>query len=56
MAQISMIREGQHVLRENKTFDRKPATRAWIEKREAELAKPGALEAVNTVRSSATLG
>jgi hypothetical protein len=55
MAQISIIREGRHVLRENKTFDRKPAARAWIDKREAELAKPGAIAAARAAPAAATL-
>ena len=55
MAQISIFREGRHVLRENKTFDRKPAARAWIEKREAELAKPGAIAAARAAPAAATL-
>jgi integrase len=56
MAQISIMREGRIVLRENKTFDRKPGARAWIEKREAELAKPGAIAAARAAPTSATLG
>ena len=55
MAQISIFREGRHVLRENKTFDRKPAARAWIEKREAELAKPGTIAAARAAPAAATL-
>ncbi|AWN44569.1 site-specific integrase [Methylobacterium durans] len=31
--------------RETRTFDRRPAARAWIEKRQKELAQPGALAA-----------
>ena len=44
LAKIAIMREGVVVLRESRTFDRKPAARAWIEKREKELAVPGALE------------
>ncbi len=47
LAKISIMREGIVVLRESRTFDRKPAARAWIEKREKELAVPGALERVH---------
>jgi hypothetical protein len=55
MAQISIIRERRHVLRENETFDRKPAARAWNDKREAELAKPGAIAAARAAPTAATL-
>jgi integrase len=44
MAQISVMRDRIIVRRENRTFDRRPAAAAWINKREAELAKPGGLE------------
>jgi integrase len=44
MAQISIQRDGKSV-RENRTFDRKPAATAWINKREKELSEPGALAA-----------
>jgi hypothetical protein len=37
------MRKGTIVHRESRTFDRKQAA-AWLEKRETELAKPGALE------------
>ena len=43
-AQIAIMRERKLVWRENKTFDRKPAARAWLKKREAELEQPGALQ------------
>ncbi|MDR3448192.1 MAG: hypothetical protein P4M15_00310, partial [Alphaproteobacteria bacterium] len=43
MAQIMLMREGKIAHRENQTFDRKPAAAAWIKKREAELARPGAV-------------
>lgn len=43
MAQIAIRRDG-HVHRETKTFDRKQAASAWLEKRERELEKPGAIE------------
>lgn len=44
LAKIAIMREGVVVLRESRTFDRKPAAKTWIENREKELAKPGALE------------
>jgi integrase len=43
-AQLLIKREGKIVHREGRTFDRKQAASAWLEKREKELAKPGALE------------
>lgn len=43
-AQVVVKRDGL-THRESKTFDRKPAARAWIEKREHELTRPGALAA-----------
>lgn len=42
-AQIVIKRAGASH-RETKTFDRRPAAAAWIEKRERELSLPGALE------------
>ncbi len=44
LAKISIMRDGKIVHRENKTFDRRPAASAWIEKREAELSRPGEIE------------
>src|SRR6476659_7168962 len=43
-AQLLIKRGGKIVHREGRTFDRKQAASAWLEKREKELAKPGALE------------
>ncbi len=43
-AQLLIKRAGKIVHRENRTFDRQQAASAWLEKREKELAKPGALE------------
>jgi integrase len=43
-AQLLIKRAGKIVHREGRTFDRKQAAAAWLEKREKELAKPGALE------------
>jgi len=45
-ARVRVMREGS-VYHETKTFDRRPAAAAWIKKREKELARPGALEALN---------
>lgn len=44
LAQIVIKRDGEIAHRENKTFDRRQAAAAWLEKREKELAKSGALE------------
>lgn len=55
MAQIAIMREGRSH-RESKTFDREPAARAWVKKREAELAKPGALAAAASPTRNITLG
>jgi len=43
-AQIRIMRNGVRVYQESQTFDRKQAAKAWISKRESELAEPGALE------------
>ena len=43
-AQVLIKRRGTIVHRESRTFDRKQAAAAWLERRETELAKPGALE------------
>jgi hypothetical protein len=43
-AQLLIKRKGTIVHRASRTFDRKQAAAAWLEKRETELAKPGALE------------
>src|SRR5882757_6433013 len=47
-AQVLIKRTGKIVHRENRTFDRQQAASAWLEKREKELAKPGALERLET--------
>jgi len=44
LAQLLIKRDGTIVRREAKTFDRKQAASAWLERRETELARPGALE------------
>jgi integrase len=59
LAQIAIRRDGKTVLRENRTFERRSIAAAWIEKREEDLAKPGALEAVpadGQKRKDVTLG
>ena len=43
-AQLLIKRSGKVIHREVRTFDRKQAASAWLEKREKELAKPGALD------------
>lgn len=43
-AQISIMREGSIVHRESKTFSARDMAQGWIDKRERELAIPGALE------------
>lgn len=43
-AQILIKRKGRVVHREAQTFDRKQAAKAWLARRETELAQPGALE------------
>jgi hypothetical protein len=47
-AQVTIKRSGTIVHRETRTFDRRQAASAWLEKRETELAKPGAVERQNT--------
>ena len=46
-AQVTIKRGGEIVHRETRTFDRRQAASAWMEKRETELAKPGAIERQN---------
>lgn len=55
MAQIIIIRDRKRVHQEAKTFDRRPAATAWLKKREADLAKPGGLEAARSAKRSAPL-
>ncbi|GGF56354.1 integrase [Azorhizobium oxalatiphilum] len=43
-AQIVIKRDGRVQHRETRTFDRRQAAAAWLEGREKDLAKPGALE------------
>lgn len=58
-AQIRIKRGGKVVYSDAETFSQRAAAKAWIEKREKALAKPGALEAaMNSARKadSVTLG
>jgi integrase len=43
-ARVRMKRDGKVIHQETETFDRKPLALAWANKREAELAAPGALD------------
>lgn len=45
-AQIVIKVDGKIAHRETKTFDRRQAAAAWLERREGELKRPGALDAV----------
>jgi hypothetical protein len=45
-AQASIMRDRKILFPERRTSDRKPPAAAWIERREAELVKPGALNSV----------
>ena len=45
-AQIRIKRNQKTVYQESQTFNKKTAAQAWIKKREAELALPGALDAI----------
>jgi hypothetical protein len=42
LAKVAIMKDGEP-FRESRTFDRRPAATAWIEKREKELAVPGAI-------------
>jgi integrase len=46
LAQISVMRQGKVLLRESQTFERRSTAAAWIENREENLARPGALDAL----------
>src|SRR5690606_28205821 len=52
-AQIRIMRNSARDYQENQTFDRKPAAKTRMKKRETELAEPGALE--RAARPGATL-
>lgn len=43
-AQIILKRKGVIIYRQAQTFDRQQAAKAWLARRESELAKPGALD------------
>ena len=43
-AQILIKKNGKIIHREAQTFDRRQAAKAWLARRETELAQPGALE------------
>lgn len=43
-AQIVRKKDGEEVWRESQTFDRRAAAAAWLARREAELAEPGAMD------------
>jgi hypothetical protein len=49
LAQILLKRKGQIVHREVQTFDRKQAAKAWLARRETELADPSTFERKNDV-------
>ena len=55
LAQIMIKRDGAVVFRQSRTFDGKPVAQAWIKKREAELAKPGAIEQAKDGKTAPTL-
>ncbi|NJL06832.1 MAG: site-specific integrase [Methylacidiphilales bacterium] len=46
-ARVQIMRRGVIACRESKTFESRPAARAWIDRREKELLQPGALERLN---------
>jgi len=46
-AQIRLRRKGAIVYQESQSFDRKQVARAWMTRREAELAQPGALDSAS---------
>lgn len=55
MAQIMIMRDRKIVFRENRTFGRRPADSAWLKKREAEFARPGALATTKAAKRTTTL-
>ncbi|BAN49319.1 site-specific integrase [Metapseudomonas resinovorans] len=52
-AQIRIMRDGAKLYQESQTFDRKQTARAWLRRRETELAEPGAIE--RTKRKGVTI-
>jgi hypothetical protein len=55
LAQILVMRDSKIVRRESRTFDRRPPAASWINKREAELAKPGEVLGAKSRTAGATL-
>lgn len=56
LAQILKKQDGRIVHRESRTFDRKAVAKAWIEKREADIAAPGGLERAQTPKGTLHIG
>jgi hypothetical protein len=54
LAQILKKKDGRIVHRESRTFDRQALAKAWVKKREADIAAPGGLERAQTPKG--TLG
>ena len=52
LAQILIKRKGKIIHREHQTFDRKPAAKAWLARRETELSEPGAFDPKHDVKFS----
>ena len=52
---VVIYQGGEIIHRETKTFDRRQAALVWKEKREAELERPGAIDAARHKTSGATL-
>jgi hypothetical protein len=50
LAQIILKRDGRVAHQESQVFDRRQAAAAWMERREAELRKPGSCSATLTGR------
>lgn len=44
LAQVVLYRDGRPAIRQSQTFDRRPAAKAWIDRKEAEFADPTLLE------------
>jgi integrase len=55
LAKIAIMREGVVVLREARTFDRKPAAKTWLDTREKALAVPGAIDRAKADRNDPPL-
>lgn len=52
LAQITIKKDKKIVVRESKTFEHRSIAAAWIENREEQLARPGALEAYDTAAAN----